>query len=109
MKIFAINPGSTGMKAALYEDLEMLWSESVSYSEEEIERCKGMPEKRSFSGSPIRSKYLKTWKQGFRTLSRGRQGGLLRPISGGVWMINEEMAADLRSCRYGRHASNFGG
>lgn len=110
MKIFAINPGSTGMKAALYEDLEMLWSESVSYSEEEIERCKGMPEKEElfrFSNSlEILEKHGNRVSELSAVVGRG---GLLRPISGGVWMINEEMAADLRSCRYGRHASNFGG
>jgi len=40
MKIFAINPGSTGMKAALYDDLNMIWSESAEYSQEDIDRCK---------------------------------------------------------------------
>ncbi len=110
MKIFAINPGSTGMKAALYEDLEMLWSESVAYSQEEIDRCKGSPEKEELFRFTNSVEILKKHGNGVSELSAvvGR-GGLLRPISGGAWIINEEMAADLRSCRYGRHASNFGG
>jgi butyrate kinase len=86
MKIFAINPGSTGMKAALYEDLEMLWSDSVSYSEEEIERCKGMPEKEElFRFSNSLEILEKHGNRVFRTLSRGRQGRVLRAHLRRVW------------------------
>jgi butyrate kinase len=36
------------------------------------------------------------------------RGGLMRPIPGGVYAVGEEMLSDLRSCRYGTHASNLG-
>lgn len=36
------------------------------------------------------------------------RGGLLRPLSSGVYAINDAMLADLRECRYGEHASNLG-
>ncbi|MCL1868279.1 MAG: butyrate kinase, partial [Paludibacter sp.] len=36
------------------------------------------------------------------------RGGLLHPIESGVYEINEDMLDDLRSCRYGEHASNLG-
>jgi butyrate kinase len=36
------------------------------------------------------------------------RGGLLRPLSSGVYAINDAMLADLRACRYGEHASNLG-
>ncbi len=36
------------------------------------------------------------------------RGGLLRPLPGGVYEVNEAMKADLLSCRYGTHASNLG-
>lgn len=110
MKIFAINPGSTGIKAALYEDLEMIWAESVEFTQEEIDLFKGSPEKEENFRF---ANFLKTLERHGNLLSElsasvGR-GGLLRPLTGGTWLISEEMAEDLRSCRYGRHASNFGG
>ena len=110
MKIFAINPGSTGMKAALYENMEMIWSESLEYSQEDIDRCKESPEKEEEFRFTNSVEILKNHGNNVSELSAvvGR-GGLLRPIRGGAWMITEDMAEDLRSCRYGRHASNFGG
>lgn len=36
------------------------------------------------------------------------RGGLLRPLSSGIYAINDAMLADLRECRYGEHASNLG-
>jgi butyrate kinase len=36
------------------------------------------------------------------------RGGLLRPLSGGVYRIDTVMLRDLRECRYGSHASNLG-
>ncbi len=36
------------------------------------------------------------------------RGGLLKPIPGGTFEINEKMVEDLRKARYGEHASNLG-
>jgi len=36
------------------------------------------------------------------------RGGLLHPIPGGVYTVSERMLADLRSAKYGDHASNMG-
>jgi len=37
------------------------------------------------------------------------RGGLLRPIEGGTYAVNEQMLADLRTGYSGQHASNLGG
>jgi butyrate kinase len=36
------------------------------------------------------------------------RGGALKPIAGGTYSVNDEMIADLKESRYGRHASNLG-
>ncbi|HEY9054026.1 MAG TPA: butyrate kinase, partial [Rectinemataceae bacterium] len=36
------------------------------------------------------------------------RGGLLKPIPGGVYRVNEAMKADLLAAAYGEHASNLG-
>ena len=90
MKIFAINPGSTGMKAALYDDLNMIWSESAEYSQEDIDRCKESAEKEEnfrFSNS---IEILENHGNRVSELSAvAGRGGLLRPMIGGAWIINE--------------------
>ena len=35
------------------------------------------------------------------------RGGLLRPLAGGTYRVNEAMVRDLAEARYGRHASNY--
>ena len=37
------------------------------------------------------------------------RGGLLRPIEGGTYPVNEEMLEDLKKGYSGQHASNLGG
>ncbi|MDD4160694.1 MAG: butyrate kinase [Synergistaceae bacterium] len=110
MKIFAINPGSTGTKVALYDGLDLVWSESSEYSHEDIEHCKEseiIEENFRFLNS---IEMLEKHGNKISELSAvAGRGGLLRPMTGGAWFINEAMLSDLRTCRYGRHASNFGG
>jgi len=36
------------------------------------------------------------------------RGGLMRPLASGTYRVNEPMLQDLRSTRYGEHASNLG-
>ena len=37
------------------------------------------------------------------------RGGLVKPVTSGVWGVNEKMLEDLRIGREGQHASNLGG
>jgi butyrate kinase len=36
------------------------------------------------------------------------RGGLLKPVTGGTYIINEKMLEDLKAARRGDHASNLG-
>lgn len=110
MKIFAINPGTTGMKAALYEDVTMIWSESESYTQAEIDSFKGSTEKEESFRFADTIDILKRHGNTVSEISAvAARGGLLRAIPGGAWVITEDMVSDLRSGRYGSHPSNFGG
>jgi butyrate kinase len=46
--------------------------------------------------------------QGRRLAAVVGRGGLLHPLPGGVYAVNEAMKDDLRAARYGSHASNLG-
>lgn len=107
-KILTINPGSTSTKIAVYENLTLAFMTNISHSADELLPFNSVVEQFLFRKAMI----LKTLSENgiandnFDTIV-GR-GGLLHPIESGVYEINEDMLDDLRSCRYGEHASNLG-
>ncbi|CCQ93552.1 branched-chain fatty-acid kinase [[Clostridium] ultunense Esp] len=108
-RLLVINPGSTSTKIAVFDDENMIFEETLRHSVEEL------------------SKYEKIFDQyGFRkkiileTLEKNQipidslsgivgRGGLLKPIEGGTYEVNEKMLEDLKNGVLGEHASNLGG
>jgi butyrate kinase len=108
MKVLVINPGSTSTKVALFQRESELWRKSVSHPVEER--------------FPTLDAQLHTRRQTVLRALREEsgfvpaevaavigRGGLLHPLAGGVYRVNQEMKEDLAQCRYGTHASNLGG
>jgi len=106
--ILVVNPGSTSTKLAVFEEERCLISSSLSI------------EGRSFEGQDDFEKQLEYRLNTVKDFIKNNnytyssfkcvvaRGGLLRPLEGGVYEVNETMVSDLRSCKYGFHASNFG-
>lgn len=107
--VLAINPGSTSTKVALYRGSEEVWSDTQRYDIDQIGLFPDIPSQEQFRLEET-MKVLEAKGTDIAALGAvvGR-GGLLRPIPGGTYLVNEIMLDDLRSCRYGSHASNLGG
>jgi butyrate kinase len=106
--VLAINPGSTSTKCALYRDTEEAWKSNVSHKPEELSALKGFAEQLAYRSQAVRNGLSAA---GVRLDEIGAvvgRGGLLRPLEGGVYEVNERMKDDLSTGRYGSHASNFG-
>ena len=108
MKILVINPGSTSTKIAVFAGGEPLFTETIRHEASELARFASVMDQEGFRRETI----LKTLqRQGILLADLeaviGR-GGLLRPMPGGVYAVGPEMLGDLRSCRFGAHASNLG-
>lgn len=88
-----INPGSTSTRLAL-------WSAGG-----EIESCT--------LSSSINCAEIESWLRplivNHHLAGIMGRGGLLKPVPAGVYAVNDTMLEDLRSQKYGRHASNQGG
>ncbi len=109
MKLLAINPGSTSTKIAVYEDLNPLCVKTLRHSVEELSEYPNIIDQYEFRKNVI----IETLKNECIELSEltaivGR-GGLVKPIPGGVYKVNEELLEDLRKGVMGEHASNLGG
>lgn len=108
-KLLIINPGSTSTKIGVYEDETPVLVETLRHSAEEIGRFSSIYDQREFRKAVILD-ILKEKAFDLTTLDAviGR-GGLLRPIEGGTYKVNETMLEDLKAGFLGQHASNLGG
>ncbi|WP_425059863.1 Butyrate kinase 2 [Sporomusa carbonis] len=106
--ILAINPGSTSTKVSLYNGLEEVASRNISHSAEELSKYFSVIDQFEFRLGKIKE-FIVSNNIDTTTLAAivGR-GGFLRPIISGTYLVDEEMLQDLKSCRYGSHASNLG-
>lgn len=109
LRILAINPGSSTTKLAVYENETPLFEETIEHNGSAI----------AYSADPegalefrMRHILAAMTAHGVSMDSLDAvvgRGGLLRPTPGGVYVVNERMLADLKSAKYGDHASNMGG
>jgi butyrate kinase len=106
--ILVINPGSTSTKMAVFEGEARLFDSSLNHSAEELSPYKTIASQYDFRRQAIMAKLEATgFDMGSLAAVVGR-GGLLHPIRGGVYRVDEGMKADLASAKYGEHASNLG-
>ncbi len=108
-KQLIINPGSTSTKIGVYDDENPILVETLRHSAEEIGSYKGIYDQLNFREQVI-LKVLKERDIRINELSAvvGR-GGLLKPIEGGTYTVNNVMISDLKEGIQGQHASNLGG
>ncbi|MCX7028859.1 MAG: butyrate kinase [Spirochaetes bacterium] len=107
LKIIAVNPGSTSTKLAIYEDTTELWRAAVAHRSEDLARLPRLGDQLEYRRTAVREALAGAPVHGDLAAVVGR-GGLLKPLAGGVYQVNDRMKADLASCRYGNHASNLG-
>ncbi|PIE54359.1 MAG: butyrate kinase [Dethiosulfovibrio peptidovorans] len=108
MQLLAINPGSTSTKIALFEDENQLWENTQRYDLDVIGQFASVTAQEDFRLKKI-EKALESKGVTAADLDGvvGR-GGLLRPIPGGTYRVNDAMLEDLALASYGSHASNLG-
>jgi butyrate kinase len=108
-KLLIINPGSTSTKIGVYEDETPILVETLRHTSEEISQFQTIYEQFEFRKNVI-LQVLKDKAFDINTLNGvvGR-GGMLKPVTGGTYKVNEKMLEDLKIGVQGQHASNLGG
>ena len=109
IRTLIINPGSTSTKIGVYEDEKELLEETLRHSSEEIGQYDSIYAQKDFRKNIIVN-VLKEKNFDIKTLDAvvGR-GGMLKPIPGGTYEVNENLLNDLKVGVQGQHASNLGG
>ena len=108
MRILVINPGSTSTKMAVYEDEKPLLLRNITHTAEELAPFDAITEQQDFR----RQLVLDELRQSDIPLEFDAvigRGGLVKPIAGGVYEINQQMLDDtLHGCVMHNHACNLG-
>lgn len=108
-RMLIINPGSTSTKIAIYDDLNSVFNQTLRHSSEEISSYQTIYDQYEFRKSIIlESLMLENIPLSSLDAVIGR-GGLLKPIQGGTYKVNNIMLEDLKTGIQGQHASNLGG
>ncbi len=109
MRILAINPGSTSTKFAIYDDLNEVITRVIRHDIDDLSQFKSILAQYEFRKNLIIDalKLAKISPQSIDVVV-GR-GGLIKPIPGGVYRVNDAMIEDIKLQRLGEHASNLGG
>ncbi len=108
-RILVINPGSTSTKIALFDNEKKLFVSNIAHSTLDLEKFNSVWEQYEFRKERVKE-FLKEKQISMKTLAAvvGR-GGLLRPVEGGTYKVDQTMVEDLRIGPQGTHASNLGG
>ncbi|MDF2949489.1 MAG: butyrate kinase [Sedimentibacter sp.] len=109
MRQLIINPGSTSTKIAVYKDENSIFEITLRHSNEELGIYSKVSDQFEFRKDLI----VNSLKENNITLESldavvGR-GGLLKPIEGGTYAVNDKLVEDLKTNTKGEHASNLGG
>ncbi|MDF2615942.1 MAG: buk [Sedimentibacter sp.] len=109
MKQLIINPGSTSTKIAVFENESLLFEKTLRHSNEELSPYHNVADQFEFRKQLI-LEALKENNIKVDSLNAvvGR-GGLLMPIEGGTYAVNDRLIEDLKTNVKGEHASNLGG
>ncbi|MEK3853220.1 butyrate kinase [Cytobacillus sp. FSL H8-0458] len=108
-RILVINPGSTSTKIGVFDNEISVLEKTLRHDADVINSYESIIDQYEFRKQTI----LETLDHEGINISKlsavcGR-GGLLRPIEGGTYSVNDAMLGDLRAGFAGQHASNLGG
>ena len=104
-RILAVNPGSTSTKIALFDDESLLSAETMRHDTANLRRFGRLWDQFEFRLQAVREWALARTDRAAAVVG---MGGLLRPLQGGTYRVNERMLADARANLQGEHASNLG-
>lgn len=108
MKILVLNLGSTSTKLGVFEGLSQTHSHTIRHTRDELAQFPDILPQRDF-----RKQKMHEWLQSSGITPKdisviAARGGVIRPVSGGSFHIDEEAARDAASGVWGMHPTNVG-
>jgi butyrate kinase len=108
-RILAINPGSTSTKIAVYQNMNPIFVKNITHNSEELAQFEHVADQFHFRKEIIYKELEEAEIQLDKIQAVVGRGGMLKPISSGVYLVNDAMKSDLHDRPIKEHASNLGG
>jgi len=108
-QILVINPGSTSTKVSLFEGEKEIFTKNIKHKVEELSRFNKASDQDLYRMEIIIHSLQENNVDATQIKAIVGRGGLLKPIEGGTYRVNQQMVADLRRGVQGDHPSNCGG
>lgn len=108
-RILVINPGSTSTKIAVFADENCIFENTVRHEAKIIGQFSNVNDQCDFRKRAILNQLDYEGINISKLNAVCGRGGLLKPIEGGTYEVNESMLYDLKIGYNGEHPSNLGG
>ena len=108
MRILIIDPGASTTKIGIWEDNDLKIRQTIRHNRESMSRFERIADQEEMRFSTV-EKVLedKHYLEATFDAVVGR-GGLIRPVQGGTYEVDDTMVDELRRGANGEHASNLG-
>jgi butyrate kinase len=106
-RILCINPGSTSTKLAVFQGKTLVFSEEVRHAKDELTACGGPQAQLPMRRQAVENALARNGCEPIFDAVAGR-GGLLRPLPGGVYAVDDVMLDELAGNAHGEHPCNLG-
>jgi len=106
--IMAVNPGSTSTKIALYQDLDLIFKESVEHPRSETEKFAHIADQLEMRKAAVLKVMQENGVSSDQLSAVVGRGGILPPVQSGAYRVNELMLDRLINRPVSEHASDLG-
>lgn len=106
--ILVINPGSTSTKIAVYKNEQNIFNNTINHDSEDLKLFSNVIEQKDYRKNLVFKSLINKGIDLEQFAAVVARGGLLRPVCGGTFRVNDLMITDLRTAKYGEHAANLG-
>lgn len=107
--LLLINTGSTSTKIGISKGRKLIYKEVVHHRLSEFRGIVQITDQYPIRMKVINEIIARSGVDPAKLSAVVGRGGVLKPISGGVWIIDEAMLKDLRDPKTNQHASNLSG
>ncbi len=108
MRILAIDPGSTTTKIGIFQEGGLV-KQTIPHARDVIRKFTRISDQFPFRLKEVEEFLIKEKAAAEVFDAVVGRGGLVRPLEGGVYRVNEAMVRDLQAGISGQHPANLGG
>lgn len=107
--VIVINPGSTSTKVALYNRSELINEHIIRHSQEDLDQFSKVTDQFDYRYAIVETALDKMLSEtNVDVIGVVGRGGIVKPLLGGTYRINNAFLSDAKNGTYGDHASNLG-